>query len=70
MIEYVLIFTDNYIGGEGATALSECLKSNSSLQELCLFGRSNQKFYTNMFLQLQKMKLDIKAQQHYQNVSN
>jgi hypothetical protein len=42
--EYILIFTGNPIGDEGAIAFSECLKSNSSLQEFhfdgSYFGRS------------------------------
>jgi hypothetical protein len=42
--EYILIFTVNEIGVEGAIALSECLKSNSSLQKLYILGKSNQYF--------------------------
>jgi hypothetical protein len=39
--ELVLIFTDNQIGDQGATALSEYLKSNSTLQQLNLVGKSH-----------------------------
>jgi hypothetical protein len=42
--EYILIFTANQIGDEGAIALSECLKSNTSLQQLSLESKSNQNF--------------------------
>jgi hypothetical protein len=52
--EYVLIITVNRIGAEGARALSECLKSNSSLQFLYLMGKLNHIIYEmNMFLLLQ-----------------
>jgi hypothetical protein len=38
-IYFLLLFSD--IGNEGVRALSECLKSNSSLQILYLSGMSN-----------------------------
>jgi hypothetical protein len=37
-IYFLLLFLG--IGDEGAIALSECLKSNSSLQKLELYGKS------------------------------
>jgi hypothetical protein len=42
----ILIFKDNQIGAAGATALSEYLTSNSSLQKLDLNG----KFKLNEFI--------------------
>jgi hypothetical protein len=45
-----LCFTENQIGVEGAIALSECLKSNSSLQILYLGGKSIRKFIINILI--------------------
>jgi hypothetical protein len=39
---FLLLFSD--IGDEGAIELSKYLKSNSSLQKLFLYGKSNRNF--------------------------
>ncbi len=59
-------WTDNKIGDEGAIAMSESLKTNSTLTSLDLSGNWNATIVTkecDWFFEKQLMKLEMKEQE-------